>query len=137
MNTKHIKSQIEEVCDWLETHPESETVQVPIRFIDEVEDLVNTYVELKEQCDKYIPIKPSHDRDMNIEEITNRLEEGYYETQNNRRGYTCFKNDTARALGMENHPKWTYLFEMAWDYGHSSGYNEVWIYMLDLMELVK
>jgi len=38
-------------------------------------------------------------------------------------------------LGIENHRKRFALFVMAYDRGHSSGYQEIWFYMEELSEL--
>lgn len=42
-----------------------------------------------------------------------------------------------RELDIELHPKRKQLFHLAWEYGHSSGYSEVYSYALDLVELIK
>jgi hypothetical protein len=50
---------------------------------------------------------------------------------------SLFKADLENQHGVAGHPKADRLFELAWDYGHSSGYNEVAYYYDDLAELIK
>jgi hypothetical protein len=40
-------------------------------------------------------------------------------------------------VGLLGHPKSGKAYSLAWEYGHSSGYDEVYIYLQDLAELVK
>jgi|WetSurMetagenome_2_1015567.scaffolds.fasta_scaffold04369_7 hypothetical protein len=51
--------------------------------------------------------------------------------------YEMFKNDLFKYYGVENNPKKDLLFSKAWEFGHSSGYNEVAIYFGDLVELIR
>ena len=48
-----------------------------------------------------------------------------------------FKEKLAKEYGIENHPKLDRLFEIAWDFGHSSGFNEVDIYFSEMVDLIK
>ena len=49
----------------------------------------------------------------------------------------------AHKLGLEiehnlvGHPKADKLYELAWDYGHSSGYSEITSYYADLADLLE
>jgi len=43
----------------------------------------------------------------------------------------------AKEYGIENNPKLDRLFEIAWGFGHSSGFNEVDIYFSDMVDLIK
>ncbi|KKL87513.1 hypothetical protein LCGC14_1933940 [marine sediment metagenome] len=48
-----------------------------------------------------------------------------------------FKKDVLSVVGLENHPKRDKAFELAWEYGHSSGYCKVLIYLWDIAGLLK
>jgi len=48
-----------------------------------------------------------------------------------------FKSDLFDDLDISDNPKREDLFSIAWDYGHSSGYSEVYGYALDLVRLIK
>ncbi len=45
----------------------------------------------------------------------------------------------AKTLGvtLEDNPKNDLMFDLAWEYGHSAGYREVYTYALDLVDLIK
>lgn len=47
-----------------------------------------------------------------------------------------FKVDLADELGLTGHPKFDKLFEIAWDRGHSSGFQEVYNEAQELAELL-
>jgi len=80
--------------------------------------------------------------------IQNKIEQGHYnnkldfakdkkayreETSNLKRK---FREDLAEEFGVTDHPKEEQLFNIAWENGHSSGYNEVWGEYSDLVELI-
>jgi len=48
-----------------------------------------------------------------------------------------FKARLAKENEIENHPKLDILFEIAWGFGHSSGYNEVDLYFSEMVDLIK
>ena len=48
-----------------------------------------------------------------------------------------FKGRLTKENGVENNPKLDRLFEIAWDFGHSSGFNEVDIYFSEMVDLIK
>ena len=48
-----------------------------------------------------------------------------------------FKGRLAKENGVENNPKLDKLFEIAWNFGHSSGYNEVGLYFSEMVNLIK
>ena len=48
-----------------------------------------------------------------------------------------FKADLAKEFGVEDNPKFERCFELAWDYGHADGFNEVRYNFIDLVELIK
>ena len=50
--------------------------------------------------------------------------------------YEQFKVDLKEDLGITDHPKAETLFDLAWEYGHSGGYREVYNYALDLVDLL-
>jgi hypothetical protein len=47
-----------------------------------------------------------------------------------------FKQAVLAELGISNHPKADELWRIAWEHGHSSGYNEVAIHAEELAELL-
>lgn len=51
--------------------------------------------------------------------------------------YAKFKLDALVACGISKHPKANSVFSMAWEYGHSSGFREVYNYLQDLSQLIK
>jgi len=48
-----------------------------------------------------------------------------------------FYNDLCEDLGITGHPKAGKLFSIAWEKGHSSGYQEVYVVACDLVDLIK
>ena len=63
-----------------------------------------------------------------------RFREGYYD------GHTSdqeFKADVFQVLGVSDNPKRDLMYKIAWDYGHSAGYQEVYNHAIDLVELIK
>lgn len=48
-----------------------------------------------------------------------------------------FRQDLAAEHGVTGHPKEPKLFDLAWEHGHASGFNEVSIYYCDFVELLK
>lgn len=57
-------------------------------------------------------------------------------TTEDARLYAKFKADLFDDLGITGHPKAEKLFAIAWEYGHSSGYSEVYNYADELAELL-
>lgn len=47
-----------------------------------------------------------------------------------------FKPDLFADLGITDNPKREELFRLAWSYGHASGYEDVYNYALDLVDLI-
>lgn len=66
-------------------------------------------------------------------------------TQEQRRADAAFrlqqiediKNALARKHGLSRNDKFEKAWNLAWDYGHSSGYDEVQLYFDELAELLK
>jgi hypothetical protein len=48
-----------------------------------------------------------------------------------------FKRDLLDDLGMTDHPKADHLYDLAYQYGHASGYSEIYNYADELAELLK
>ena len=48
-----------------------------------------------------------------------------------------FKARLAKENGVENNPKLDRLFGIAWDFGHSSGFDEVDLYFNRMVDLIK
>lgn len=97
------------------------------------------------------PKKPYLSRDPSSEEAleyTNKLKD--YEKEYNkwkdilekyfsarRQLFDEFSSDLEEFHGVKDNPKRTQLFNIAWDLGHSGGYNEVANYYNDFVELIK
>jgi len=47
------------------------------------------------------------------------------------------KVNLERKYGVEGHPKADLIFQLAWEYGHSSGWSEVETYYIDLVEIIQ
>ena len=47
------------------------------------------------------------------------------------------KGRLAKENGVENNPKLDRLFGIAWDFGHSSGFDEVDLYFNRMVDLIK
>jgi len=50
---------------------------------------------------------------------------------------TEFKHDALESCGILGHPKADACFSLAYSYGHSAGFSEVYSYLSDLSELLK
>lgn len=50
---------------------------------------------------------------------------------------TKHKNDLAKKFDLVGHPKLDQLYDLAWEFGHSSGYSEVATYFADISVLLK
>ena len=51
--------------------------------------------------------------------------------------YLEFTEDIAREFGVHGNPKADLLFSIAWEFGHSAGYSEVYGYYGDLVDLIR
>lgn len=47
------------------------------------------------------------------------------------------KNRLEEVYNMKGHPKADTLFRLAWDFGHSEGYEEIVFYYAEMLELLK
>ena len=47
-----------------------------------------------------------------------------------------FKKDLFKELGIKQNPKREMLFNLAWEYGHSGGWEEVYNYASDMVGLI-
>lgn len=48
-----------------------------------------------------------------------------------------FKKDAFAELDISHNPKREKLYSIAYRMGHSSGYNEIWCHMCDMVDLIK
>lgn len=48
-----------------------------------------------------------------------------------------FKNDLFEEFGVSDNPKRFKCFDLAWEHGHSSGYEEVYNYFCDFVDLIR
>ena len=61
-----------------------------------------------------------------------------FEPLKNQKGGTArFFEMVKKDLSIENNPKADRMLEIAWDHGHSSGYNDVYIQACELVELIR
>lgn len=51
--------------------------------------------------------------------------------------YDLFKDCLFEEFGVTNNPKREKCFSLAWEHGHSSGFNEVYNYFSEFVELIK
>jgi len=51
--------------------------------------------------------------------------------------YNEFQQDALQALNLTDHPKAGLLFQLCWQDGHASGYQEVWDCLLTWCELLE
>lgn len=84
--------------------------------------------EVREYADKFAKWKKD------LTKYTEKIAE-YREDQRNK--YELFKQDLFEELEITNNPKKEKLFAIAWEYGHSSGLEEVYNYAIDLVELIR
>jgi len=82
---------------------------------------------------------------MNFEKYVNKVPyvnrkddaDGYARYQEGeRKAGEDFKKDLLEELGVTGHPKADKLFSLAWSYGHSSGYSEVFSYASEFVDLL-
>lgn len=59
-----------------------------------------------------------------------------YENEHNK-FYREFQNDLFEEYGVSDNPKRFNCFDLAWEHGHPSGYEEVYNYFSDFVELIK
>lgn len=69
------------------------------------------------------------------EEEFNKIKKRYY--AEDKRIHEKFKNDLFDELGIQNNPKKDVLYDLAWEYGHSSGFSDVYNYACDFVCLIK
>lgn len=58
-------------------------------------------------------------------------------TEETNRIYLLFQRTLFEEFGVANNPKKEACFHLAWEYGHGSGFNEVYNHFSDLVELIK
>lgn len=61
------------------------------------------------------------------------IELGYYSDYD----FQEFYNDLIHFFGVENNPKVSKCFDLAWEKSHSFGYSEVFLEFSDVIELIK
>ena len=66
-----------------------------------------------------------------------RAEERQQWREQEARDIEAAKAEMAQRYGLERNAKFDRAWEIAWDYGHSSGINEVKLYFEELAELLK
>ena len=57
--------------------------------------------------------------------------------QEERENRNKHKKDLESRYGTSGNPKADLLYAIAWDYGHSSGFDEVGVYYADMVGLIK
>jgi hypothetical protein len=90
--------------------------------IDELLNTVNQEIESKKQS-------------FAKSDFDEKVRNNYYDIDNNTANE--FKTDLLADFGVVGNPKADKAFNLAWEYGHSSGYYEVVNYFHDLVDLIK
>lgn len=88
---------------------------------DEYERVMSEY---KSKMDEYFKSKDTYNKELNKWK------------RENRRIHEEFKKDLFDELEISDNPKAEILFSKAWEYGHSAGFEEVYNYACDLVELI-
>jgi hypothetical protein len=57
--------------------------------------------------------------------------------KNQKGGTSRFFEMVKKDLDIETNPKADRMLEIAWDHGHSSGFNDVYIYAQEMVELIR
>lgn len=76
---------------------------------------------------------------MTIEDLKKKIDNHEYDgetRESHREMKEKFKADTLEAYGLVRNPKRDRVFDLAWEYGHGSGYREVLSYLEDFIGLV-
>lgn len=61
----------------------------------------------------------------------------YEKYRNQKNGETEFKKDLFEEYGVSNNPKAEKCYSIAYELGHSNGYNEIGYYFSEIVELIK
>lgn len=77
-----------------------------------------------------LPAKPRVSREQDFRQQMDAYRE------ESRRLEQQFRRDAIEAAGLKDHPKAKAAYGLAWEYGHSAGYAEVYYYLLDLADLL-
>jgi hypothetical protein len=67
--------------------------------------------------------------------IYERIKQKKYD--NSKKGEVEFANDLKEVYGLQDNPKFSTLFDIAWDFGHAYGYAEVLHYFDEMVELIR
>ncbi len=70
-----------------------------------------------------------------IRNLNSQLMKLYHEIESIK--ISAFITALAEKYGVADNPKFTKAYELAWEFGHSSGFNEVENYFMGLVELIK
>lgn len=70
---------------------------------------------------------------MSIKKVYENIWVGIYSNQDG----SQFYKDATEALEIQDNPKKDALYGLAWEYGHSTGYVDIFAYMIDLVSLIK
>lgn len=101
----------------------------------------NVYNEQKElkQLQMLLTLSPAQTlRVQELEKIIQDYTEQFNEYQKEEnRLYNIWKSDLYAEYEVTNNPKVEQAFQLAWDFGHAYGYEEVERYFMDLVELIK
>lgn len=102
------------VAQCLQVNTHKMTLEEVLKQIDEWRECIILHYDLIDDCKK---------------------KRKAYDTEN-ARIYKQFKEDLFKELGITGHPKAETLFQKAWEQGHSAGYEEVFNYASDLVDLL-
>ena len=104
---------------------------VPFGAYDEKQEL--------KQLKKLLSLSPAQtlrvqELEQIIEECSKKMQEFRQEED---RLFNLWKSDLYAEYGVTNNPKVEQAFQLAWDFGHACGYEEVERYFMDFAELIK
>lgn len=101
-------------------------------------DVYNEKKELK-QLKSLVSLSPAQSlRIKELEQIIQDYKSKEIEyNQEKNRIYNLWKNDMYNEYEVIDNPKVDQAFQLAWDYGHAYGYQEIEYYFSDLVRLIK
>lgn len=108
------------------TMPYPDRNKIRDRFFEGFDALVGTKQQLQDEENRLKKM---------VEEEHNKQLKLYYKSQVE--AMERFKNDMFEELGITDNSKRNLLFEKAWEFGHSCGYESVAAYMCDMVELIE
>lgn len=75
---------------------------------------------------------------MTIDEVYAKIESGSYciTEKNEAKILAQFQIDALKAVGLFGHPKADKVYSLAWERGHSAGFHDIFVNLIELADLV-